>query len=198
MRLLSAGFALLLAACECSPPHDDAPPAPTTHGEEIAADHGPAVQLDAADLAGISDFELAPLPAADRAERARSWSGRGALLGSPEIAARRSAGNWLCRLHTHFGAPPEITESGFRYILRERATGYVLTAFVDAGGPALGGVLRDDQRPIDLEQMTAIVDRFASLMDATVPAPCSLDLGARTIGVEDGEWFERRGSTPSE
>jgi hypothetical protein len=81
-----------------------------------------------------------------------------------------------------------------------RAPTYVLTAFSDAGGPALGGVLRDDQRPIDLERMTAIVDRFAALMDATVPGPCQLELegGARIVGVADGEWFERRRPSPAE
>jgi hypothetical protein len=188
---------LSLAGCECGAPPSEPAPRAATRGGEVDADHGPAVRLvEGIDLAGVSDFEVAPVALAARAERARSWSGRGALR--EDESARHSIGNWLCRLETHFGPPAETTATGFRYVLRERATGYVITAYADGGGPALGGVLRDDARPIDLEQMSAIVDRFASLMDATVPSPCRLTLGTRTVGVESGEWFERRAPTEAE
>ena len=197
----AAVLALALAGCECeAPPAAPVPHQESTRGDEIAADHGPAARIGAlTDLEGHEDFELVPLSLAERSERARSWSAR-STPASPDAAARRSTGNWLCRLETHFGPPPEVTAAGFRYALRERTSGYVLTAFADAGGPALGGVLRDDQRPIDLERMTAIVDGFARWMDATIPEPCQLVLGggARVFGVAAGEWFDRVGPVRSE
>ncbi len=187
-------LSLTLSSCECG----TSPTEPVSHGDptrgaERSPSHGPAGRLaEGVDLTGIADFERVDLALADRAERARSWSGRDALGRSPLVLARSSLGNWLCRLEVHFGVPTEVTASGFRYALRERESGYVLTAFADASGPALGGVLRDDQRPIDLERMTAIIDRFATLMDATVPEDCRLELaeGARVVGVSAGEWFE--------
>ena len=180
-------------ACAAPPSEDRARPTEVTRGTEVPLDRGPAVALREAPLdpSDTDAFEVVDLALAERAERARSWAARDVLATSPDVVARRSVGNWLCRLETRFGPPREISAAGCRYALRDRTTTYVVTAYADASGPALGGVLHDGARPIDLETMVRVVDRPAALLDATVPDDCELALkrGARVVGVRGGEWF---------
>jgi hypothetical protein len=127
--------------------------------------------------------------------RARGWARIEDLrAGRPD---RMSLGNWLCRIWTHYGPPSEVQEDGFVYAFRDTASGDVITAYSAGSGPALGGRILDGEgRPIPgaQERVSASVDAFAALIDATVPRDCALEIdtpyGRTRIGVRDGEWFE--------
>lgn len=198
---------IALAGCECDRPEPSerprataADPAATgTAGGDATEDtsHGPAVALrgPGPDVPSADRFEPVDPELARRATRARGWATIADLRsGAP---ARLSLGNWLCRVWTHYGAPGAVQNDGFVYAFRDRETGDVISAYSAGSGPAMGGiVIGEDGLPLAgaQQRVTASVDAFVALMDATVPAPCELELpgdhGAIRVGVRDGEWFE--------
>ncbi|UJR86435.1 hypothetical protein [Sandaracinus amylolyticus] len=149
------------------------------------------------DVPPPSRFELVDPALGRSTTRARGWASLEDLRAG-RGAARMSLGNWLCRLWTHYGPPPEVQRDGFVYVLRDRDTGHVLSAYSAGSGPAVGAQLIDEQgAPLASdaqERVAASVNAFVAMIDATEPQPCELeletDLGRIRVGVRDGEWFE--------
>lgn len=173
-------FALLAAGCTCGGEPDE---------REAPRDHG----SEGGDLGGLEPFgdpETAPSPErfvmvdvalATDATRARSWAGAAALRGPSD---RDDAGNFLCRLWAHYGAPSEVNANGFRYVMRDAELDQIVVALLDARGPSLAVVTGDAEgHPIDEERLAQSVDALAIAIDATRPIDCELRVGDRTIGV---------------
>jgi hypothetical protein len=147
------------------------------------------------DVPPASRFERVDPEEAAGHVRARGWARLEDLqAGRPD---RMSLGNWLCRIWTHYGPPSEVQEDGFVYAFRDRETGDVITAYSAGSGPALGGRILDEDgllMPGAQARVAQSVDAFVSLMDATVPRDCELEIdtpyGRTRIGVRHGEWFE--------
>lgn len=193
-----------MAGCECDhEPTEPAAPAArddqgaTAGGDATDSSHGPAIALrePGPDVPPPSRFEVLEPSAAIGATRARGWASVADLRSG--TTARLSLGNWLCRIWTHYGPPREVQRDGFVYAFRDRETGDVISAYSAGSGPALGGViLGEDGLPIAgaQQRVAGSVDAFVALVDATVPAPCELELpgdqGDLRVGVRDGEWFE--------
>lgn len=173
----------LLVGCSCGP---DEGPEPARRGEETrGGDEGlldPVV--DPASAPPVSRFPLVEMERGREAARARSWAG--AALLRDGARGRGSAGNFLCRLWALYGPPPGTPEGGFRYVVHDEELGYVLVAYADARGPALGAVItnEDGHRIGDEDRITRSVDALASLIDATRPIDCALEIGGETIGVQ--------------
>jgi len=194
-----------LAGCECDPaerPRERArsgAPEQGTAGGDATEDssHGPAIALRewGPDVPAPARFEPIEPEAARTATRARGWSSIADLRSG--ATARLSLGNWLCRIWTHYGAPTAVQSDGFVYAFRDRETGDVISAYSAGSGPAMGGiVIGEDGLPIEgaQQRVSASVDAFVALMDATEPGACELELpgdhGAIRVGVRAGEWFE--------
>lgn len=106
-------------------------------------------------------------------------------------------GNWLCRIWTHYGAPPQVQRDGFVYAFRDTETDEIITAYSAGSGPAMGGViLGADGFPVEgaQQRVAGSVNAFVTMIDATAPSDCELDVetdwGDTRIGVRGGEWFE--------
>lgn len=203
MRIVLCALSLSLAliGCECDraePPAPERAQVGTVGGDEAEdTSHGPAIAMRAPgpDVPPASRFEPIEPELARRATRARGWATIADLRSG--ATARLALGNWLCRVWTHYGAPTRIQDDGFVYAFRDRETGDVISAYSAGSGPAMGGiVIGEDGLPVAgaQQRVSASVDAFVALMDATVPAPCELELpgdqGAIRVGVRDGEWFE--------
>lgn len=201
LALLALSF--LLSGCECGGDRDEGREAARTGdgaGGDEAEDpaRGRAVPMGppGADAPSPERFELVSPEHAAGSTRARGWASLEDLR-SGRGAARMSLGNWLCRLWTHYGPPPEVQRDGFVYVLRDRETDGIITAYSAGSGPAMGGRLLDDQgAPIEGAEarVAASVNAFAAMIDATEPRECELeldtDLGRIRVGVRNGEWFE--------
>lgn len=205
--VLASCAAFVGSGCECGRASDDERERERERygaregagGEETIEDasHGPAVRLrePSDELAAPSRFEPVDPALAAGSTRARGWASLDDVRRGAR--ARMSLGNWLCRLWTHYGPPPEVQRDGFVYAFRDRESGDVITAYSAGSGPALGGVLLDAERnplPGAEARVAASVDAFAAMIDATEPRPCELELdtdfGRVRVGVRDGAWFE--------
>ncbi len=192
-----------LSGCECESDgsraaRSDPPGSGSAGGDETEdSSHGPAVALrePGPEVPLPSRFELVETASARRSVRARAWGSLDDLrTGNP---GRMSLGNWLCRIWTHYGPPQEVLRDGFVYAFRDTVTGDIITAYSAGSGPAMGGVVLDEQGlPIEGAQarVSGSVNAFIALIDATTPNECELevatDYGNTRIGVRDGEWFE--------
>lgn len=172
--------ALLAAGCTCEGARDE---------REAHRDRG----SEGGDLGLLEPFgDLAVAPSPDRfvssllvlgegATRARSWAGTAALRGPSD---RDDPGNYLCRLWAHYGAPTEVSDEGFRYVLRDNELDQIVVAVLDARGPSLAVIAEDTEgHPIDEERLAQSVDALAFTLDATRPIDCELRVGDQTIGV---------------
>ena len=117
----------------------------------------------------------------EHATRARSWAGAAALRGPSD---RDDAGNFLCRLWAHYGAPTEVSDEGFRYVMRDTVLDQIVVALLDTRGPSLAVIPTDAEgHRIDEERLAQSVDALAIAIDATRPIDCELRVGDEAIGV---------------
>jgi hypothetical protein len=193
-----------IAGCECAQESTEPPvaaPADESRSAGGAAvedtSHGPAIPLrdPGEGVPEPSRFEPIDPELADGATRARGWASIQDLRAG--ATARLSLGNWLCRLWTHYGAPPQVQHEGFVYAFRDRETDDVITAYSSGSGPAMGGRIHGEDglpMPGAQQRVTASVDAFVAMIDATAPTDCALeietDYGDTRVGVRGGEWFE--------
>ena len=195
-------FALLvslLAGCQCGADdaRERAPSSTETRGGESESSRGRAEPFhDRSERTPPAErFQVVDAVLGLRARRARGWADLDALRsGDP---AHLALGNFLCRLWTHFGPPGRVDDGAFLYVLRDRDTGYVVTAYADPAGPAFGARMTDDEgNAIEGAEirMVPVVDALAELVDTTTPEDCEMELGDELgrmrIGVRGGEWFE--------
>lgn len=201
---LSALIALALAGCECGADELSRADRPRGGGPGSAGgdqtddgSRGPAAALRAAGEGVPAPTRFEPIDPSQAAgsTRARGWASLEDLRGG--ATARLSLGNWLCRIWTHYGPPPEVQPDGFVYAFRDRESGEVITAYSAGSGPAMGGVIVGaDRLPIAgaQQRVAASVDAFVALIDATTPVDCELalstDYGPIRVGVRGGEWYE--------
>lgn len=184
MRLLA--FFLLSVGCTCAPEPSDGPP-PAASPEGTGGDDGLFPPVGDPSAAPAPDrFELVEVELGREMARARSWAGGSRLHG--EIAGRDDVGNWLCRLVALYGPPPGVTDTGFRYVFRDRESTRIIVAYADAGGPAMGAVITAPEgwRLGDEDRTGAAVDAFVALVEATRPADCTLEIAGHTVGMRGG------------
>lgn len=186
--------ALATGGCTCGGEPRDRPRrdrGAAAEGEAAGGDEGlyPPVG-DAAHAPSRERFEPIDVELGREMARARSWAGATRLRGDAE--GRDDAGNWLCRLTALYGPPPGVTDTGFRYVFRDRESERVLVAYTDERGPAMGAVITapEGYRLGDEDRTAAAVDAFVALVDATRPADCSLEVGGRTIGMRGDRPFD--------
>jgi hypothetical protein len=181
--LLPAALWLLACGGEDDAPRPSRAPAETRGGDEGLLDP----VLDPASAPPTSRYAAVEVARGREAARARSWAGAARLREG--TGARGEPGNFLCRLWALYGPPPGTPEGGFRYVVQDAELGYVLVAYADAGGPAFGAVITNEEghRLGDEDRITRSVDDFARLVDATRPVDCALEVGGRTIGVRAGQ-----------
>jgi len=175
-------LAVLSSSCTCGGERDEREP-----HRDRGSEGGDLGRLepfgDPEGAPALERFVLIDPALGEGAIRARSWAGAAALRGDSD---RDDPGNFLCRLWAHYGAPPEITEDGFRYALRDTELDQIVVALLDARGPSLAAITTDAEgHRIDEEQLAASVDALASALDATRPIDCTLGVGGRNIGVHD-------------
>jgi hypothetical protein len=188
---MRAALALIfLTGCSCGPDDEAAPrraSEETRGGDEGLLDP----VLDPASAPPVSRFPLIEVERGREAARARSWAG--AALLRDGARGRGSAGNLLCRLWALYGPPPGTPEGGFRYVVHDDELDYVLVAYADARGPALGAVITNEEghRVGDEDRITRSVDALATLIDATRPIDCELEVGGSVIGVRGGRLLDR-------
>lgn len=178
----------LVAGCTCSEePRDRPRPARGTEGSTEGGDEGRLSPVSDPALAPqASRFVLIEMEEGAEAARARSWIGADAVRRGSEGDDREDPGNWLCRLTALYGAPPGITDHGFRYVLRDTELDYVLVAYLDERGPSMGAVITNEEghRIGDEDRIARSVDDFVRLVDATRPVDCELIVDGQRIGVE--------------
>jgi hypothetical protein len=114
-------FLLLLCACERADPPPKAPPPTPVKPDPI----DPVRQAH-------DEFELIP---ADYAIGTHKLYSRGDLMpAGADLEDQFDEGDFIGRLRTLFGA-----RDGDEYVLRHKATGYVITAYSGGSGPSFGG-----------------------------------------------------------
>ncbi|MDQ3034283.1 MAG: hypothetical protein M3Y87_17885 [Myxococcota bacterium] len=219
-RVVAIGIviAVSIGGCECGRSSETIERSPVREREDESAgghvaedgSRGAALRLrEAGDgVPEPSRFEPVDPALAAGSVRARGWASMDDLRRG--AAARMSLGNWLCRIWTHYGEPPQVQRDGFVYAFRDRETGDVITAYSAGSGPAMGALFGEDDLGGDgvpsataQQRLTGSVDAFVALIDATEPRACELELdgdfGRIRVGVrggvparEDGarEWFE--------
>lgn len=187
--VVSALVALALGACTCAEEpaerrHRPAADPARTQGQEAR----PAIAYPSADpvpdparFVALVGSEAAAAWASST--RAGAWS---ALRRGGE--ERRSAGNFLCRLEARFGRAPVVEATRIAFVVRDTETDLVLTAYVDASGPALGAVLSDPPDPARQTRAAHAAIALATLLDATTPGDCTYTLDGREVGVEGGSY----------
>jgi hypothetical protein len=96
-----------------------------------------------------------------------------------------SPADFLARLWARFG-PPDPSDGGFRYQVRDRETGVEFTAYSGASGPAYRSHA-DDSR------VAAALDAFERWIDQAAPADCRwlVNDGVVELGAEHGVPYER-------
>lgn len=140
-----------------------------------------------------------PIPSAERFEALSGDAAARALAEATRAGAwsalrrggqeRRSAGNFLCRLETLFGRAPHVAPGRVAFALRDRETDLVLTAAVDASGPAFGAVVGQPPDPERQTRAAQAVLELAALLDATAARDCRYPLGGVDVGVREGSAF---------
>lgn len=110
---------VLLSACERAHTTSNRQPPPKPN----------PVELDPIKQAR-EEFELLP---DDYAAGTSKLYSRGDFLPSPDLKKQYDDGDFIGRLHTLFGP-----RDGNDYVLRHKATGYIITAYSAGSGPAFG------------------------------------------------------------
>ena len=92
------------------------------------------------------------------------------------------------------GAPDEVTDNGYAYGVGDLSTGVRFSAYSGASGPAFGGDPRSEA------EAAPVLRDFDRLLQDTSLSDCSVSIefddSSLTIGVSDGEPFERWDSGP--
>lgn len=191
MRALLVALFVLESGCSCGPDDAEPTPARTTSEPTVGGDEGlldPV--LDPAAAPPASRFAPVPVERGREAARGRSWAGSALLRDGAR--GRGSSGNFLCRLWALYGPPPALPEDGFRYVVHDEELDYVLVAYVDDRGPALGAVITNEEghRIGDEDRIARSVDALATLIDATRPIDCELSVAGHAIGVRGGRLLD--------